>query len=197
MILHLSQLDQQGSYTYSEYLKWRFDELVELIKGRLYPMSAPLSRHQRIVGSIYRDIATYLKRKKCQVFIAPFDVRLPRFDANGQLMEDVNTVVQPDICIICDPNKIDERGCNGVPDMIVEVLSPSTAKKDLNEKFNIYEEVGVKEYWVVFPDSKIVSVYLLENDKFVLLDHFEKTDTVKVNVLPDLVLSMEDIFENT
>ncbi len=196
MITKLSQLDLNGSYTYSEYIKWQFDELVELIKGKVFPMSAPLSRHQKIVGNVYREISYYLKRNRCQVFVAPFDVKLPRFDANGQLLADSNTVVQPDICIVCNPDKIDERGCNGVPDMIVEVLSPSTAKKDLNEKFNLYEEIGVQEYWVVFPELKMISVYWLENEKYKLLGHTEKEGKVRVNVLPELEIDLEDAFEN-
>lgn len=194
-ITKLSQLDMKGSYTYSAYLTWQFEERVELIKGKIFIMPTPFTRHQIVLGNIFAEISSYLKRQKCEVFLAPFDVKLPRYDANGELMSDTYTVVQPDICIICDPHKIDERGCNGVPDMIVEVLSPSTAKKDLNEKFNLYEEVGVQEYWVVFPESKQISVYLLKEQKYELLRHFEKIGKVKVHVLPDLEIDLEDAFE--
>jgi Uma2 family endonuclease len=195
----LSQLDPNGSYTYSDYLKWQFEELVEVIKGKVFPMSAPMSRHQQIVGNLYLIVGNYLRRKTCRVFVAPFDVRLPTYDINGGLIPDTQTIVQPDICVICDTSKIDERGCNGVPDMIIEVLSPSTAKKDLNEKFNLYEEMGVKEYWIVFPEAKTISVYLLENDKYNLFGHFghlQQPGNVKVHTFPELEVDLEEAFEN-
>lgn len=198
-ITSLSQLDKNGTYSYSDYLQWQFEELVELIKGKVFPMSASMSRHQRIVGNLYSSFHHYLRRKKCQVFIAPFDVRLPTYDANGELMPDTKTVVQPDICVICDPTKIDERGCKGVPDMVIEVLSPSTAKKDLNEKFNLYEEVGVGEYWIVFPEAKTISIYLLEDEKYTLLGHFghlQQPGPLQVRTLPELEVDLEDVFEN-
>lgn len=196
-ITSISQIDMGGKYAYSDYVKWQFDEFVELIKGKIFPMSAPMSRHQRIVGNLHGIFYNYLRRKNCEVFIAPFDVRLPTYNALGELLDDTSTVVQPDICVICDRSKIDERGCVGVPDMVIEVLSPSSAKKDLNEKFNLYEEVGVQEYWVVFPEAKMISVYLLENAKYALLGHFEKTGKVPLKVLPELEIDLEDAFENT
>lgn len=193
-ITSLSQLDFNGSYTYSEYLKWKFDEYVELIRGKIFPMSAPLSQHQRIVGNLYLDLGNHLRGKQCQVFVAPFDVRLPTYDDKGGMIADTDTVVQPDLCVICDPEKVDRRGCNGAPDIIVEVLSPSTAKKDLNDKFDLYEESGVKEYWVVFPDSQAINVYLLQNGKYMLLDSYEENAKVPVATLPDLVIDLADIF---
>lgn len=193
-ITSLSQLNPANHYTYSEYLQWQFDEFVELIRGKIFPMSAPLSQHQRIVGNLHLDLGNFLRGKNCQVFIAPFDVRLPTYDNMGALVAYTDTVVQPDLCVICDLEKIDRRGCNGVPDMIIEVLSPSTAKKDLNEKFNLYQEVGVKEYWVVFPDAEEISVYLLENEKYVLVNQYEENDQVPVNILPGLVVNLEDVF---
>lgn len=196
-ITSLSQLDFNGSYTYSQYLKWRFEEYVELIRGKIFPMSAPVSQHQRIVGNLHIEIGFYLKGKHCQVFIAPFDVRFPAYDANGVPIADTDTVVQPDLCIICDPQKIDRRGCNGAPDLIVEVLSPSTAKKDLNEKFNLYEEAGVQEYWVVFPDAKVINVYLLQNGKYVLRDEYEEDAKIPVATLPELVVNLADVFAQT
>lgn len=198
-ITSLSQLDKNGTYSYSDYLQWQFEELVELIKGKVFPMSAPMSRHQQIVGNLHLIVGSYLRRKKCRVFVAPFDVRLPTYDINGELIPDTQTIVQPDICVICDPTKIDERGCKGVPEMVIEVLSPSTAKKDLNEKFNLYEEVGVSEYWIVFPEAKTVSIYLLEDEKYVLLGHFghlQQPGPLQVRTLPELEVDLEDVFEN-
>lgn len=193
-ITSLSQLNPAAHYTYSEYLKWQFDEFVELIRGKVYPMSAPVSQHQRIIGNLHLDFGNHLRGKSCQVFLAPFNVRLPTYNEQGELVTDTDTVVQPDICVICDPGKIDRRGCNGVPDMIIEVLSPSTAKKDLNEKFNLYQEVGVKEYWVVFPDAEEISVYLLKGDKYELVDQYEEDDQVPVNTLSGLVVDLADAF---
>ncbi len=190
----ISQLNPAEHYTYSEYLKWQFDGFVELIKGKVFPMSAPVSQHQRIVANLHLDLGAFARGKRCQVFIAPFDVRLPIYDKNGALVVDTDTVVQPDICVICDPEKIDRRGCDGVPDMVVEVLSPSTAKKDLNEKFNLYQEVGVKEYWVVFPDAEEISVYLLQEGKYVRVGQYEEDAQVPVDTLPGLVVNLADVF---
>ena len=198
IITNINQLDLNGTYTYSDYLKWQFTEIVELIKGRIYKMSpAPVRYHQDIAREIERPISNYFYKKSCKVYFAPFDVR---FAKNGEGVEDaIYTVVQPDICVICDPKKLDEKGCLGSPDWIIEITSPSTAKKDLNEKFNLYESYGVKEYWVVFPKDRYISVYFL-NDKGVydLVANFEnnkETPTIKSTLFPDLELIMDDIFE--
>jgi Uma2 family endonuclease len=133
----------------------------ELIKGKIFEMTAaPFEKHQSLLGDLYFWVKNFFlsKKRKCKIYPAPFDVRLPK---NPQDPDNkIYTVVQPDIVVVCDASKIDKRGCLGVPDLVVEVLSPSTAKKDLNEKFNLYEEVGIKEYWVVFPDSEQITIYL-------------------------------------
>ncbi len=120
-----------SGYTYAQYLQWKFEDMVEIIKGRVFPMSAPREIHQRITGNLYRDIAYSMKKHPCRVYIAPFDVRLP---LHGKKDVEITTVVQPDICVICDLSKIDKKGCLGAPDMIIEVLSPSTSKKDMRNK---------------------------------------------------------------
>jgi len=139
-------LDLNKRYTYADYLTWFDDKARELIDGFIKMMSpAPRIRHAKVVKNIYRHFDSIITKNKgrCEVFFAPFDVRFPK---NGETAYDkIDTVVQPDICVICDLSKLDDRGCCGAPDMIVEVLSPSTAKKDLTEKFNLYEEHGVKE----------------------------------------------------
>jgi len=173
VITSIDQLDLNGKYSYADYLTWKFDEYVELIKGKIYKMTpAPLNIHQIATGNIFTLFKNYLKKQKCKVFIAPFDVRLLKETKEDN---EVFTVVQPDVCIICDSNKLDPkgRGCIGAPDLIVEVLSNSTLKKDLNEKFNLYEASGVKEYWVVSLVEKFVSVYELVNDKYELRDHYD------------------------
>ncbi len=192
-ITDISLLDFDKLYTYAHYLTWQFKERVELIKGRLFKMSpAPLVRHQRILGELYMPFANYLKGNPCLVFLAPFDVRFPK-DKNDKYPY---TVVQPDICVICDPNKLDEKGCHGAPDLIVEILSPSTSSKDTHEKFRLYEEFGVQEYWIVDPSNNLLDIFLLdENGKYTLLGKFDKTDTVPVSLFPDLFIELKEVFE--
>ncbi len=197
MITNFDELDLNKKYSYADYLTWKFQDFVEIIRGKIYKMSpAPLRYHQQISVRITSDIDHYLRRKSCKVYSAPFDVRIPM---NGEEGEDaIYTVVQPDICVICDPKKLDDRGCMGAPDMIVEIISPSTAKKDLNEKLDLYESSGVREYWIFFPMERFIMVHLL-NDKgiYELIGSFEpnvETPTIKVNIFPDLEIIMEDIF---
>jgi Uma2 family endonuclease len=199
MITNINELDLNGTYSYADYLKWQFDDFVEIIKGKVYKMSpAPTRFHQDISREIERPIANYFYKKKCKVYDAPFDVRFP---VNGNSdNETLFTVVQPDICVICDPKKLDDKGCIGAPDWIIEIISPSTAKKDMNEKYDLYESSGVREYWIVFPKERFIMVHLL-NDKgmYELIGNFEPNDetpTIKVNIFPDLELIMEDIFSN-
>jgi Uma2 family endonuclease len=136
------------------------------------------------------------KRKgKCEVHHAPFDVRFPR---NGETADEkIYTVVQPDVCVICDPSKLDDRGCIGAPDLIVEVQSVSTAKRDLNEKFNLYELSGVKEYWVVFPKDQAVTVFCLQEDGRYDQGTIYDKDNPKapVGIFPGLIIDMNELFE--
>jgi Uma2 family endonuclease len=197
MITDINQLDLNGTYSYADYLKWQFDDFVEIIKGKVYKMSpAPTRFHQDISREIERPIANYFYKKKCKVYNAPFDVRFP---VNGNSdNETLFTVVQPDICVICDPQKLDDKGCIGAPDWIIEIILPSTAKKDMNEKYDLYESSGVREYWIVFPKERFIMVHLLnDNGLYELVGNFEpnaETPTIKVNIFPDLELIMEDIF---
>ena len=192
MITDINQLDLSKTYNYADYLTWQFDGMVELIKGKVFNMSpAPGSYHQIVSGNIGRDFGVFLKRKPCKVFVAPFDVRLSRFKNDQEIL----TVVQPDICVICDQSIIDEKGCNGSPDLIIEILSPSTKKKDIQDKFYLYEESGIKEYWIVYPLEKIVDVFLLENNKYRLLKKYVQDDVVPVNILEGFSISLLDVFE--
>jgi Uma2 family endonuclease len=194
--MKVDEPDMAGTYTYADYLSWwRWEERVELIKGKIYKMSpAPRSSHQRVAGELHRQTANFLKRKKCQVFIAPFDVRLPHTSKKGNT--DINTVVQPDICVIGDPEKIDEKGCLGAPDWIIEILSKHTSAKDLNKKFDVYEQSKVKEYWVVHPIEETVLVYILNTQgKYEgFLKPFIRTDKLSPTMLPDLVIDLEEVF---
>src|SRR5215217_1614082 len=148
-ITDINQLDLEGTYTYADYLLWRFEERLELIKGKIFKMSpAPNRRHQTILGHLHLPIGSFFKNHYCQVFLAPFDVRLPKKNQNTSDGK-IYTVVQPDLCIICDESKLDDRGCLGAPDLIVEILSPGNSRKEMDNKFELYEECGVREYWLV------------------------------------------------
>ncbi len=148
-----------GHHTYGEYLTWPEAQRYELIEGVAYAMSpAPTRLHQQFVIHIARQIADALEGTPCEVNIAPFDVRMPEAD---EVDEDIRTVVQPDILVVCDRTKLDERGCRGAPDWVIEIVSPATAGHDQIKKLEIYEHHGVKEYWIVHPTDRIVTVYRL------------------------------------
>jgi Uma2 family endonuclease len=163
IIKNLSDLDFSKQYTYSDYLKWQFSERVELIKGFIKKMSpAPSRNHQSISFNLTFNVGVYFKNKPCNIYVAPIDVRLPIKSTKKE-----HTVVQPDLCIICDERKLDDRGCNGAPDLIVEILSPNNSKHDVDTKFKLYEESGVQEYWIVEPSERYVLVYSLQNEKYI------------------------------
>jgi len=191
-------LDLDKRYTYADYLTWFDDKSRELIHGFIQMMSpAPRVDHAEVCKNIYRHFDSVVSRNKgkCKVFFAPFDVRFPR---HGETADNkIDTVVQPDICVICDLTKLDEQGCCGAPDLIVEVLSPSTFKKDVYEKFALYEEFGVKEYWLVHPKDKTVTVFLLqENGKYnagITYNH-ELKGKVPVYIFDNYQIDLEDIF---
>ena len=182
-------------YTYADYLKWPNDERWEIIGGEPYLMSpAPSSEHQRILMEIASQLHTYLRGKDCTVFPAPFDVRLPRGEEKD---DEIENVVQPDLVVVCDRDKIDKRGCKGAPDLIIEILSYSTAKKDLNDKFNLYEQTGVKEYWVVFQGEEVVEVYQLNDTKrYEKSGTYHSSDQIKVGILPELEIDLSLVFQD-
>lgn len=193
-ITDISQLDLNKTYTYADYLTWHFQERVELIKGWIHKMSpAPRRLHQEVEGNLYFMLRGFFQGKSCKIYQSPFDVRLSQKDSNNKETE---TVVQPDVSIICDLNKLDKLGCKGAPDLIVEVLSPSTIKKDYTEKFNLYEENGVKEYWLANPEGKALQIFYLENDKYEELETYEeKEEIISSKLFPDLKIKMTDVFE--
>ncbi|MBC7389147.1 MAG: Uma2 family endonuclease [Opitutaceae bacterium] len=192
MITSLDQLDLDKTYTYADYLKWQIDEYVELIRGKIVRMSpAPNTSHQTISLNIAGEFYSYLKSKSCNAFIAPFDVRLKRTEND----EETITVVQPDICIICDPSKLDEKGCHGAPELIIEILSPSTRKKDIKDKFELYQEAGVLEYWIVSAIEQIIDVFILKDGKYVLLQKYVSDELVPVSIFPGFSIDLKDIFK--
>ena len=194
-ILSLDQLDLSKRYSYADYFRWKFQERVELIKGFIYKMSpAPSPKHQSVSGSLFLQLGAFFKGKQCKLFAAPFDVRLP--DSKKQNDDEVvYTVIQPDICVICDHEKIDNRGCVGAPDLVIEILSPGNTKKEMGVKFDLYEENGVKEYWMVEPSEKVIYVYVLKNDKFIGLKPFTEDDEISPALFPDLKFGVKEIFE--
>ena len=179
---------KEKRYTYADYCSWSDCERWELIDGAAYAMSpAPSWIHQAISGNLYVQLFRYLQGKPCKVFAAPFDVRL-----NADTEDD--TVVQPDLVVICDRSILSGTGCNGVPDMVVEILSPFTAKHDRFLKFNIYQKAGVREYWIVDPDTKTVSVHVLKNGEYVT-SAYGDSNTVPARVLEGCEISLPDVFD--
>jgi len=190
--MQLSDLDISKTYTYADYLKWTFEDRLELIKGKIFKMTpAPSSTHQRQSGRLYNKLFNYLHNKPCEVFYAPYDVRLPRLSGNDK---EIITVLQPDICVICDPQKIDEKGCIGAPDIVVEILSPGNNKKELKNKYEVYEESGVLEYWVIHPQEKTFLKYVLTDGLFQPSRLLTMGDDVTTPVLPGFVLSLDELF---
>jgi len=196
MIQDVSALDPNKIYSYADYLTWQIQERLELIKGRLFKMSpAPLRYHQELSGALFGEFRVYLKRKPCKVFHAPFDVRLSR-SREEQADEQIYTVVQPDIVVVCDRAKLDRRGCLGAPDLIIEILSPATAAKDVKEKFALYEESGVREYWIVHPEEAILEVFTLdEKGTYQLKSMHTRDDTVAVGIFDDFAIELSEVFE--
>lgn len=197
MITDISQLDLNKRYTYADYLTWQFDEMVELIRGRIVRMSpAPNLHHQDISGNLFLQVGNALKRKPCKVFAAPFDVRLP-LPPDRQTARKIDTVVQPDLSIICDMSKLDLQGCNGAPDWIIEILSRSTAHKDLIEKFDLYQHAGVKEYWVVHPEEGTLIAWTLNETGFyqpLRPQPFTAPEKVPVASIPGFEMDLEEVF---
>jgi Uma2 family endonuclease len=193
-------LDLNKRYTYADYLTWTDNKMRELLNGFIKTMSpAPTLAHARITMEISYLMIHYIKKRKghCKVFTAPFDIRFPQ---SGDITDNdkIYTVVQPDICVICDPAKLDNRGCLGAPDMIVEILSPSTLKYDLNEKFHLYEAAGVKEYWVVSPQMKAINIFTLQEDgKYdagVVYEDGENEIKIPVQTLEGLSINLKELF---
>ena len=157
-----------GKYSYADYLSWDMEEMVELIKGKVFKKAAAAPRriHQWLAGNFYTELNQFLKGKKCQAYISPFDVRLP---VKSKRDDKIYTVVQPDICAVCDPEKLDDRGCIGAPDLVVEVLSPGNKQLELQHKYEVYESSGIKEYWIMDPDSQTLLIYTLKDGKYPFL----------------------------
>jgi Uma2 family endonuclease len=185
---------EYGRYSYADYLTWQLDEMVELIKGKVFKAAAsPRRKHQEVSLKIASQLYYLLKNKECKVFEAPFDVRLP---VHSKKNEDIFTVVQPDICVVCDRSKLDEAGCIGAPDLIVEILSPGNNRKEIHNKFEVYEESGVNEYWVIHPEEQTLLIYTLTEGKYVPSRLFTVGDIVPSRCIVGFNLDLKDLFED-
>lgn len=192
MITDFDQLDLSKQYSYSDYLSWQFSERVELIKGWVYKMSpAPNVKHQRISGRLFNKVFNFLNAEECQVFHAPFDVRLPIVSKNNKQ----DTVVQPDITIIFDDTKLDEQGCNGAPDIVMEILSPGNTRREMKEKFDLYQESKIPEYWLIHPSDETVIIYALnDNGEYIGSKPYLSGDTINSLALTGFTLEVASLF---
>ena len=186
-------LRTEKHYTYADYLQWPDETRYELIDGEAFLMSpAPLVEHQEIAGEVFRQLANQLDGKPCRPYIAPVDVRLPRADEADAA---IDTVVQPDVLVVCDPGKVDRRGVRGAPDWLLEVLSPSTAAHDQIAKRRTYERAGVPEYWLVHPGDRTLTVYVLDNGQYGRPEIYELKDATPVGVLPGVSIAWDALVE--
>ena len=182
-------------YTYADYMKSGVDEIYEIIRGKIMEMApAPGNSHQAVCGSLFVEMYKLLENSPCQIRIAPFDVILP---IKNEKKDKATTVVQPDISVICDLDKIEEAGCFGPPNLVVEIISPSSSKRDVQDKFSIYEEAGVNEYWVVFPKDAVVTVYVLKDNKYNMSGNFTALDTIQSITLTEVKIDLTKIFQQT
>ena len=191
----LSMLDLSKVYSYADYLTWQFTERVELIKGYLMKMAAPSRFHQQISSRLHIQIGSFLQGKRCQPFFAPFDVRLLN-KSHSTPDNNVYSVVQPDLCVVCDLDKLDERGCNGAPEWIIEILSPGNSKHDVATKYKLYEEAGVLEYWVVMPQQRLINVFDLDTNtqKYQFRATYTEEDIAPSQTVEGLTIDLAKIF---
>jgi Uma2 family endonuclease len=194
MITDINQLDLTKTYSYADYLTWQFQEKLELIKGRIFKMSpAPSTSHQKISGKLHGRLFNFFEPHSCNLFAAPFDVRLLD-KKKSTLDKEIHTVVQPDLCVICDDTKLDERGAIGAPDLVIEILSPGNSNKEMKYKFDLYEEAGVLEYWIVNPADKTVFIYVLKENQFIGMHPLIEEDAIQSKLFPELDFKLESIF---
>ena len=193
VVRSFSDVDLSLTYSYAHYLNWLFDERVELIKGKVFEMSpAPNRVHQEVSATVFAALYNYLKGKPCKVYSAPFDVRFPSKSHHDR---DIYTVLQPDICVVCDASKLDFRGCIGAPDIVVEILSPGNNKKELFNKYKVYEEFGVQEYWIIAPAEQTFLKYTLNEDGSYQPSRLMTTgDKITTEILPGFELCLDEVF---
>lgn len=184
-------LRDRDRHTYADYRTWEENARYELIDGAAYLMApAPRLEHQETAGEIYRQLANALAGSPCRAYVAPLDVRLPKRDESD---DEIDTVVQPDVLVVCDPQRLDRYGVRGAPDLVVEVLSPATAGHDQVLKRRVYERAGVREYWLVHPTDRVVTVYRLQDGQYGRPDVFELAGETPVGVLPGVAIAWDEL----
>ncbi len=180
-------------YTYADYLSWSEEEKAEILDGTPYMQAAPSWQHQAVSVELTSQFNQYLKGKTCRVFAAPFDLCIAQSDEADEAI--FNVIVQPDLVVICDQTKLRKTGYFGVPELIIEITSPSTVRNDKLLKFNKYEQVGVKEYWIVEPENKLVSVFTLqENQRYGRPEIYTENDRIKVSIFSELEIDLLPVF---
>lgn len=183
---------EKARYTFADYIAWDESERMEIIDGEAVMLATPSSIHQEISMELSRQFANYLEGKKCRVYAAPFAVRL--FEKDDDAPGSVNTVVEPDLSVICDRNKIDKHGCKGAPDLIIEILSPSSRRHDRLVKLGMYQKAGVREYWIVNPEEASVQVLTLKDGLLLPHEEYGQDGVAKVNVLDGCFIELCKVF---
>ena len=184
---------EKTRYTFADVLSWDEDERIEIIDGEAFMMATPSRIHQEISGELFRQLANFLEGKQCRVYPAPFGVRLFARDGDGP--EDVDTLVEPDISVVCDRSKLDQHGCKGAPEMVIEILSTSTLRHDRLVKLNLYDQAGVLEYWIVDPQNRAVQVFRRDGGAALrICEEYGHTQVAKVSVLDGCFLELSKVF---
>jgi Uma2 family endonuclease len=179
---------EESAYTYADYLEWDDGKRYELIEGIAYMMAAPSIDHQSISGEIFRQFSNFLLGKSCRVFAAPLDVRIFPQKNLGD-----NTVVQPDLLVVCDKTKLAKRSCNGAPDLVIEILSPSNDAEEMLRKFQKYLQAGVREYWIVDLDNHLIQVHILDKGRYIS-SVYDNDAVVPVSILPGLSIDLNALW---
>ena len=189
----MAQPAEKARYTFADAHTWNENERIEIINGEALMMAPPSRVHQEISGEIFRQLANYLEGKKCRVYAAPFAVRL--FERDVEAPEDVDTMVEPDLSVVCDSDKLDKYGCKGAPDVVIEILSPSTQRHDRLVKLGLYQRAGVREYWIVNPEDQTVQVMLLDGGGILQLHEvYDRTGVAKINSLEGCFIELNKVF---
>ena len=191
----MAPLPQEQHYTFADLLEWDEDIRYELYSGIPMALASPTDIHQSILGELYLQLGNYLKGKKCKAYFAPFDVRL--FEKKEDCPENVDTVVQPDLMVVCDPGKVDRHGIHGAPDLVIEIISNSSRRLDRLTKLNLYQRAGVREYWIVDPDTCVVFVYTLKDGVYRAAAAYGSGSSVPVGILDDCTIDLSTVFPET
>jgi Uma2 family endonuclease len=186
----LPALKDEHLYSYADYKEWdlQVGERFELIYGEAYAMAGPNTKHQQILTELLSQFHVYLQGKLCQVFPAPYDVRLFYEEDESD-----DTVVQPDIMVICDKDKIGPEGCRGAPDLVIEILSPSNTAIEMERKFSLYRDAGIREYWIVDPENNSIKAFRFQGE-LIITNTYKTKDTIPVSIFPDFSIALQQVF---